>query len=62
MKPMFKAPGTKRLKLKCDEALLNFAFNLHLRRYSMGVKLVHLAASLALTTTNGWVGRCRLNP
>jgi len=31
-----KAPVTKRLKLKCEEPLLNFAFNFNLRRYIMG--------------------------
>jgi hypothetical protein len=35
MKPTLKAPGTKRLKLKCDEPLSNFAFNFNLRRYTM---------------------------
>jgi hypothetical protein len=34
MKLKLKAPGTKRLKLKCDEPLSNFAFDLNLRRYS----------------------------
>jgi len=33
IKPTLKAPGTERLKLKCDEPLLNFAFNFNLRRY-----------------------------
>jgi hypothetical protein len=36
MKPMLKAPGSGRLKLKCDEPLSNFAFKFNLRRYSMG--------------------------
>ena len=31
IKPMLKAPGTKRLKLKHDEPLLNFAFKFNLR-------------------------------
>jgi hypothetical protein len=31
-----KAPGTKRLKLKCDGLLLSFAFKFNLRRYTMG--------------------------
>jgi len=35
IKPTLKAPGTKRLKLKCDEPLSNFAFNFKLRRYTM---------------------------
>jgi hypothetical protein len=30
------APGAKRLKLKYDEPLSNFAFNFNLCRYSMG--------------------------
>ena len=35
MKPTFlKAPGAKRLKLKYDEVLSNFAFNFNLRRYT----------------------------
>ena len=36
MKPVLKAPGTKRLKLKCDESLSNFAFKFNLRRYNAG--------------------------
>ena len=35
MKPLLKAPGTKRLKLKCDEPLSNNAFKFNLRRYRM---------------------------
>ena len=34
---MLKAPGTKRLKLKCDIPVLNFAFKFNLRRYKEGV-------------------------
>jgi hypothetical protein len=33
IKPTLKAPGTKRLKLKCYQPLSNFAFNSSLRRY-----------------------------
>jgi len=33
VKPTLKAPGTKHLKLKCDEPPSNFAFNFNLRRY-----------------------------
>ena len=32
--PRLKPPGTKRLTLKCDESLSNFAFNFNLRHYS----------------------------
>jgi len=34
IKPKSKLPGTKCLKLKCDEPLSCFAFNFNLRRYS----------------------------
>jgi hypothetical protein len=33
MKPTLKAPGAKRLKLKHDGPLSNFAFKFNLRRY-----------------------------
>ena len=33
IKPTVKAPGTKRLKLICDDPLSNFAFKYNLRRY-----------------------------
>ena len=36
MKPTFKAPGTERLKLKCDEPLSNIGFNFNLCRYTLG--------------------------
>ena len=36
MKPTLKAPGSERLKLKCDEPLSNFAFKFNLRRYIEG--------------------------
>jgi lipoate-protein ligase A len=35
IKPTLKAPGTKRLKLKYDDPLSNFAFKFNLRRYTM---------------------------
>jgi len=34
MKPVLKALGTVLLKLRCEEALSNFAFNFNLRRYT----------------------------
>ena len=34
IKPTLNAPGTKRLTLKCDGQLSNFAFNFNLRRYN----------------------------
>jgi len=38
MKPKFKAPGTKRLKLKCDILLSNVALKFNMRRYSAAVE------------------------
>jgi hypothetical protein len=35
MKPKLTPPGTKRLKLECDELLSNFGFKSDLRRFSM---------------------------
>ena len=37
IRPMLKAPRTKRLKLKRDGPLFNFAFDFNLRRYSMAL-------------------------
>jgi hypothetical protein len=34
IKPTLKAAGTKRLKLKCDQPLSNFAFNFNVRHYN----------------------------
>jgi hypothetical protein len=36
MKPKFKPPGTKRLKLECDILLSASAFKFNLRRYTRG--------------------------
>jgi hypothetical protein len=33
MKPTLTAPGSGRLKVKCDEPITNFAFKSNLRRY-----------------------------
>jgi hypothetical protein len=51
MKPKLKAPRSKRLKLKYDDLLSNFAFKFNLRRYN---KMEEVAACM--------VGRCRLTP
>jgi len=48
MKPVLKAPGTKRLKPKYDELLLNVAFKFNLRRCVKGggtaKRLNHMSA------------------
>jgi hypothetical protein len=38
IRPTLKAPGNKRLKLKCDEPLSKIAFNFTLFRYTKGAK------------------------
>jgi hypothetical protein len=46
MKPTLKAPGTKRLKLKCDMLLSTSAFKFNLRRYALGVDVNCIVKSL----------------
>jgi len=48
---MLKPPGTKRLKLKCDEPLSNVAFNFNLRRFIL------VAAGRARRRRHGAVAR-----
>ena len=69
IKPKLKAPGTKRLKLKCDEQLSNVAFNFNVRRYNkvearrtqVVIKQVSNKWRLALKRLqHNVVGRCRL--
>ena len=36
IKPALKAPGSERLKLKCDDMLSSFAFKFNLRRCNVG--------------------------
>jgi hypothetical protein len=38
IKPKLKAPGTKHLKLQCDEELSSSAFNVNLHRYNKALK------------------------
>jgi len=61
-KPALKAPGTKRLKLKCDEPLSNCAFNFNMRRYSKDGNTGFFGADGAggLSNHRAKVGRCRL--
>jgi len=40
---MLKAPGTKRLKVQCDEPVSSFAFKFNLRHYSMMAMLTYRA-------------------
>ena len=63
-KPKLKAPGTKRLKLRCDGPLSNVAFNFNLRRYIKGLILESYQTGhmIAVIPFIAKVGRCRLNP
>ena len=47
MKPVFKAPIIKHLKLKCDETLSIFAFTFKLRHYTAAATLVTHTMTLA---------------
>ena len=71
IKPVLKAPGTKRLKLKCGQLLSNFAFNFNLHRYNEGVKTKldtvlnnandkTRSVSAGVSGEDAEVGRCRL--
>jgi hypothetical protein len=58
IKPTLKAPGTKRLKLKHDAPLSNFAFKFKSRRYS---EVAESGLEMRLLRSLGrQVGQCRL--
>ena len=46
IKPTLKAPGLKRLKLKCDKLLSTFALKFNLLRYSEAVETANLAETI----------------
>jgi hypothetical protein len=41
MKPSLTAPGSERLKVKCDDLLSSSGFEFNLRRYSWGLGRWH---------------------
>jgi hypothetical protein len=54
MNPALKAPGSERLKLKCDDLRSFFAFNINLRRCrKVLVAVVRTAAQAAARTSFG---------
>ena len=54
IKPKFKAPGTKQLKISNDGPLSNVAFNFNLHRYNTEVALEPAGgAQLAVDVTPG---------
>jgi len=61
IKPTLKAPGTERLRLKCDDLVSCFAFNFNLRRYNQApcslMQRRHFPPNL-----NDVVGWCRAKP
>jgi len=60
IKPTLKAPGTKRLKLKCDDPLLSFGFNFNLRHCIVEQEPTLFSGSVHDNIAAGKVGRCRL--
>ena len=50
MKPMLKALGNERLKLKCDIMLSNSAFTFNLRRYTKMARNQWILQQLGMTT------------
>jgi hypothetical protein len=55
IKPALEAPGTKRLKPKCDQPPSTFAFNFNLRRYivkAFGANEVHAFEAGAYTRSH----------
>jgi uncharacterized Zn-finger protein len=61
MRPTLTVPGSKRLKLKCDELPSSFAFNFDLRRHTKE----HITESILTLACPRCkqafvVGRCRL--
>jgi hypothetical protein len=57
IKPKLKPPGTKRLKLKCDELHSSFAFKFNLRRYTTGGTTADCCSTRGAAPT--WSDRCR---
>jgi hypothetical protein len=47
MNPVFKAPGTERLKIKCDALLSDFALKFNLRHYIMEHRTLSKCAGIA---------------
>ena len=54
MKSLLKAPGSMLLKLSYDGPHSNFAFNFHLRRYSVGTGAADQSCSNGWTAANGF--------
>ena len=53
IRPTLKAPGTKRLKLKYDGPLSNFAFKFKLRRYIMAESTLEWLCDCSRTVVRG---------
>ena len=60
IKPVLKASGTVRLKLKCDVLITNFAFKFNLRRYTLAHLTLRDRDAFFASETLRWVRRCRL--
>ena len=66
IKSTLHAPGTKRLKLKYDDLISSFAFNLNLRRYHESGEAASVQLHEDFSVHNFMLdvvaGRCRLKP
>ena len=60
IKPTFKAPGTKRLKLKYVKLPSSFAFKFNLRRYAVSPR--YYPRSFVHITGGDLAGPCTLSP
>ena len=62
IEPKLKAPGAKRLKLKCDRLLSTCAFKFNLRRYiaAMYPNIISREYFFSMMSSYAMVGRCRL--
>jgi hypothetical protein len=61
MKPTLTAPGSKRLRLKYDQLLSNFAFKFNLRRYNVAEQVKPVSkADAEKEKAMAKAGRCRL--
>ena len=60
IKPTLKPPGTKRLNVKCDKLLSNFAFQFKLRRYSLSREAGNLTVGV-VTYPFTFEGRRRIS-
>jgi len=60
IKSKLKSPGTKRLKLQCDEPLSSFALKFNMRRYSVAFPALRRLDAQHCSSSLDQVRRCSL--